>query len=282
MPAIKQKSSILADQAKSVMNPASDGEKPVRVIQSVDRALSLLELLAAQNGPIALGEIAQAVGLNTSTCHHLISTLVARGFVLHAGRSRGYMLSSKLMELSELSGREFDLAEFVAPDLRALNEKLLESVQMAVLRGSSLVTQVRFGSHMPTHVEPDEIKKMRASHAAATGKAILAWLPETEIARVVAENGLTAFTENTITSLSGLIEELRLVRRTGFSVDDEELENDVVCFGAALRDGSGAVVGSISVSIPKVRATPEHRDYMARSVKQCARALSDRLRVNRH
>ncbi|MFC6487869.1 IclR family transcriptional regulator [Nitratireductor sp. GCM10026969] len=252
-----------------------------RLIQSVERALLLLETLAEHDGPLLLNELARNVNLNVSTCHHLLATLVARGYVLHGGRNRGYMLSSKLRELAEMADREVDILDFVRADLEKLNANLRESVQMAVLRGSALVTQVRYGSMMPTHVEPDEIKKMRAAHATATGKAILAWLPEAEMARVVSDNGLTAFTPNTITTLSGLIEELRLVRRSGFAIDEEELEENVICYGAALRDGAGAVIGSISCSIPKSRATPDYRTHIARSVVRCAQDLSDRLRVGR-
>ncbi|WP_198598327.1 IclR family transcriptional regulator [Mangrovicella endophytica] len=251
-----------------------------RLIQSVDRALSLLEILSLRDKPVLLNELAAAAGLNTSTCHHLVSTLVARGYVIHAGR-RGYMMSGKVGELAERAGRAFDLVDFVRGDLEALNTSLRESVQLAVLRGSSLITQLRFASLMPTHVEADEIKKMRAAHATATGKAILAWLPETEMARVVSENGLAAFTEKTITTLSSLMEDLRLVRRRGYAVDEEELENEVICIGAALRDGTGAVIASISVSVPKSRASVEYRQHVARAVTGCARTLSYRLRVGR-
>lgn len=252
-----------------------------RLIQSVDRALLLLETMAGHDKPVLLNELARAVELNVSTCHHLLATLVARGYVLHAGRGRGYLLSSKLRDLADQANREFDILDFVQADLHKLNADLRESVQMAVLRGSALVTQVRYGSMMPTHVEPDEIKKMRAAHATATGKAILAWLPEAEMARVVSENGLTAFTPNTITTISGLVEELRLVRRSGFAIDEEELEENVICYGAALRDGAGAVIGSISCSIPKSRASADYRSHIARSVVRCAQGLSDRLRVGR-
>jgi len=253
----------------------------VRLIQSVDRALLLMETLAGQDKPVLLSELARAVDLNVSTCHHLLATLVARGYVLHAGRGRGYTLGSKLRELSDMTNRELDLLDFVQADLQRLNVDLRESVQMAVMRGTSLITQIRYGSMMPTHIEPDEIKKMRAAHATATGKAILAWLPEAEMARVVSENGLTAFTENTITTISGLIEELRLVRRSGFAIDEEELQENVICYGAALRDGSGRVIGSISCSIPKNRATSDYRSHIARSVVRCAQELSNRLRVSR-
>jgi len=253
----------------------------VRLIQSVDRALLLMETLAGQDKPVLLSELARAADLNVSTCHHLLATLVARGYVLHAGRGRGYTLGSKLRELSDMTNRELDLLDFVQADLQRLNVDLRESVQMAVMRGTSLITQIRYGSMMPTHIEPDEIKKMRAAHATATGKAILAWLPEAEMARVVSENGLAAFTENTITTISGLIEELRLVRRSGFAIDEEELQENVICYGAALRDGSGRVIGSISCSIPKNRATSDYRSHIARSVVRCAQELSNRLRVSR-
>ncbi|HDZ71701.1 MAG TPA: IclR family transcriptional regulator [Aurantimonas coralicida] len=262
--------------------PAGAGKKKAaegRVIQSVDRALKLIEVIAGKDRPILLNELARAAELNLSTCHHLVATLVARGYVIHAGRSRGYMLSSKLADLAALASREFDLCEFVHDELQGLNVSLRESVQLAVLRDSILMTRLKFGSLMPTHVEPDEVKKMRAAHATATGKAILAWLPETELARVVSNSGLTPFTASTITSLSALIEELRIVRRSGFAVDDEELEPNVICYGAALRDGSGAVLGSISVSIPKSRATTEYRAHMIRAVIECAGKLSNRLRV---
>jgi hypothetical protein len=95
--------------------------------------------------------------------------------------------------------------------------------------------------------------------------------------RIVSENGLTAFTERTITTISGLIEELRMVRRTGYALDEEELEPNVICYGAALRDGSGAVIGSISVSIPKSRASTQYRSHVARWVVKCARDITDRL-----
>ncbi|WP_322990257.1 MULTISPECIES: IclR family transcriptional regulator [unclassified Hoeflea] len=255
-------------------------EKPSRSIQSVERALLLIEIMAAASEPLPLQDLARRSELNTSTCHHLIATLVGRGYVLHAGRNRGYLLSSKLHELTELGSKEIDLIDFVRPDLAALSERLCEGVQMAVLRDSALLTQLRLGGD-PSLKEPDEVKKMSASHATATGKAILAWLPEAEMARVISENGLVAYTDKTITSLSGFIEELRHVRRNGFSVDNEELQDGVICCGAALRDEKGAVIASISATYAARKNSEAYRNHVIQDVVQCARALSDRLRVSR-
>ena len=116
-----------------------------------------------------------------------------------------------------------------------------------------------------------------AAHAVANGKAILAWLPETELARVVADNGLSTFTLHTITTLSSLIEELRLVRRSGFAVEDGEFHTGQTGFAATVRDMSGAVVGSIGVTIERKRATEAYSDYISRAVVKCAKDLSSRM-----
>lgn len=261
--------------------PADEaGERNGRSIQSVERALTLIQILAGAREPLMLSDLAARAQINVSTCHHIVATLVGRGFVLHAGRNRGYMLSSKLRELTELGARELDLSEFVRPTLIALAEQLAEGVQMAVLRDNALMTQLRVGNSSCV-AEPDELRKMSALHATATGKAILAWLPETEMARVISANGLNGYTANTITTLSGLIEELRHVRRSGFAIDNEELDKGVVCVGAAIRDEKGAVIASISATFAAHKNSDAYRSHVIRHVKDCARTLSDRLKVSR-
>lgn len=255
-------------------------ERSGKSIQSVERALTIIQILASAREPMMLSNLAAKARINVSTCHHIVATLVGRGFVLHAGRNRGYMLSSKLRELTDLGAREIDLADFVRPTLVALAEQLAEGVQMAVLRDNALMTQLRVGSSSCV-AEPDEIRKMAATHATATGKAILAWLPETEMARVISINGLAAYTDKTITTLSGLIEELRHVRRSGFAIDNEELEKGVVCCGAAIRDEKGAVIASISATFAAHKNSDAYRSHVIHHVKDCARTLSDRLKVSR-
>jgi IclR family acetate operon transcriptional repressor len=125
------------------------------------------------------------------------------------------------------------------------------------------------------------LTKMKALHATATGKAILAWLPEIELVRVISANGLTKYTEKTITTLSGLIEDLRLVRRRGYSIDDEELQDGVVCIGAALRDPGGAIVGSISTTIPSDQMTDTYKVDLTKTMVSSALDFSQRLRSER-
>ena len=250
--------------------------KSGRTIQSIERALDLLDILAADR-ELALHEIAARAGLYTSTCHHLLATLVKRGYVGRDRRTRSYFLGARVTELSNSRLKQFNLADIAMPALRQLNETTREAVHLAVLQGHALVTLAKLDSRLPVGVGSDETGKANAAHATATGKAILAWLPEAEIARVIASNGLPRFTKATIDTIAGLMEDLRLTRRHGFAVDSEEFQLGVVCFGAAIRDHSGAVIGSVSCSMPLMRAKGKERENAKVAVKLCAATISERL-----
>lgn len=256
-----------------------DAARAPRRIQSVERALRLLEILASARETLPLGRIAERAGLNPSTCHHLIRTLVDCGYVLNAGHNRGYMLSSRLQELTETGARRADISDFARADLAALSGRLGLGVQLAEMQGTLLVTRFKVNVANTHVIEADEVVKMRAAHATATGKAILAWLPEAQTLKIISEHGLTRFTPRTITSLADLTEELRHVRRNRYAVDNEELKEGVVCYGAALRNEKGAVIASISASMPAALATDTFRETVAREIVACARGLSDRLRL---
>lgn len=269
-----------ADEAVETMRIGSEPFEGTRQIQSVVRALGILEVLAGERDGLVLSELSSRVGLNTSTCHHLISTLAARGYVLHLGRSRGYALGAKVQALVDVAAGESDPRELLKDDLRLLGEQIGHGVQFAVLAETSLVTKLSYPSpDLDGAREPDQLIKMHALHATATGKAILAWLPEIELVRVILANGLPQYTGKTHTTLSGLIEELRLVRRRGYSIDDEELKDGVVCIGAALRDPGGAIIGSISMTAPSDRMTDEYRAEIAKKMVSAALQFSKRLRT---
>lgn len=269
-----------ADSIVAKAKVSTDLAEGPRHIQSVTRALDIIEVIAGERDGLALSELSDRVGLNSSTCHHLISTLVSRGYILHLGRSRGYALGPKIRELVDLADSEFDAGELLRDDLRDLGEQIGHGVQLAVLAETSLLTKLRFlGPNEDDGLdEPDELIKMTALHATATGKSILAWLPEIELVRVISANGLSKYTGKTMTTLSGLIEELRLVRRRGYSIDDEELKEGVVCIGAALRDPGGAIVGSISATAPADKMTAAYRAEIAKKMVAAALDFSKRLR----
>ena len=245
-------------------------------IQSVDRAVSLLEAIAEAGGECTLTQLSHRTQLNISTCHHLLSTLVARGYVAKVPVRRSYALGARILYLSNACLRQVDLPARAAPFIEKINERTGETVHLAVLQGDAMMKVAKRESRHPVRVDTGTLGKTDAAHATATGKAMLAWLPEDDMRRVLA-HGLTRFTPKTICEWPSLIEALRHVRRNGYAVDDEEYQPGVICIGAAIRDHNGAVVGAISASTPTMRANDEHLSLVREQVCAAVRALSAEL-----
>ncbi len=245
-------------------------------IQSVDRAVSLLEAIAEAGGECTLTQLSHRTRLNISTCHHLLSTLVARGYVAKVPVRRSYALGARILYLSNACLRQVDLPARAAPFIEKINERTGETVHLAVLQGDAMMKVAKRESRHPVRVDTGTLGKTDAAHATATGKAMLAWLPEDDMRRVLS-HGLTRFTPKTICEWPSLIEALRHVRRNGYAVDDEEYQPGVICIGAAIRDHNGAVVGAISASTPTMRANDEHLSLVREQVCAAVRALSAEL-----
>ena len=250
---------------------------PGRTIQSVDRAIDVLEALGQAGEELPLKEIARKTGLNVSTCHHLLATLVNRGYVGRSRLGRLYFIGGKVSELSRSRLSQFSVVELAMPELRRLNRETGETVHLSVLQGHQLVALARLDSSHPVGVGSASASVSMAAHATAGGKAILAWLPEVEIDKVLADTGLKQFTDNTITDTQAFMTELRNIRRNGFASDYEEFQPGVRCIGSAVRDYNGAVIAAVSCSMPEMRATTELVGKVRDAVCVCAKILSERL-----
>ena len=172
--------------------------------------------------------------------------------------------------------RQVDLPARAAPFIEKINERTGETVHLAVLQGDAMMKVAKrevapSGTGRHRHARQD-----RCGAQTATGKAMLAWLPEDDMRRVLS-HGLTRFTPKTICEWPSLIEALRHVRRNGYAVDDEEYQPGVICIGAAIRDHNGAVVGAISASTPTMRANDEHLSLVREQVCAAVRSLSAEL-----
>lgn len=270
---------ITAKAADDVASPARDhgkSERPAIVggIQSVRRALGILDAIAFAGGEATLTEVAHRVHLKISTCHNLLSTLVQSGYVAKRRGTRTYVLGSRVLYLSTVCLKEVNLPQRAQRVVDTLNMQTQEAVQVAVLQGDDLVTIMRKETLHAIRIDAGALGKSNAAHATASGKAILAWIPEPELARIIEAKGLTAFTPKTITDFARLVEELRLVRRLGYALDQEEFQLGVSCVGAPIRSPSGTVIGSISVSCPLFRVDQPSLDKIRTLVINAAQTLS--------
>ncbi len=254
--------------------PHGAGARRRDSVQSVDRALALVDALARSTGSLQLTELAQQTRLNVSTGHHLLATLVKWGYVVRTP-GRRYALGARGLHLAQAFLKQVDLPRRAQPHVDRISEETGETVQLAVIQGDAVVTLLKREGRHAVRVDSGAVGSAEAAHATALGKAMLAWLPEHELRRILQTRGMARFTPNTITDVDALIEELRLVRRNGHAVDREEYQPGVTCVGAAIRDHLGAVVGAISASAPTLRANQNgHLARMRDSVIAAVRTLS--------
>jgi IclR family acetate operon transcriptional repressor len=236
------------------------------------RALFLLETIAEAGGEATLTDLANRTGLNISTCHHLLATLIKRGFAAKVSGRRLYALGARILDLGHAC-LQVDLPRRAQPYLEAINRNTGETVHLAGLQGDAIVTLAVREARHAVRVDTGKLGRLEAPHATAVGKALLAWLPEDEIRRMLAD-GMKRFTDNTITEIPAFVEALRVVRRDGYAIDREEFLPGVICVGATIRDQAGTVIGAISASTPSMRASDDHIALMRDEISAATRALS--------
>jgi len=247
---------------------------------AVTRAAAILDVLA-ENGNVAAGpsELARRLGLPKSSIANICTALADAGLVRRVGT--GFTLGRKLAELGGAYLTSVDLVqEFyeVCTELPAGSE---ETVQLAVLDGIEMTYLARHDGKQPVRLTSQIGRRLPAS-VTATGKAALASIDETEVRRRYAGQALPALTGRSLATLDALLDELAVIRERGYSMDDEETVEGVVCFGVSIpgrRPGEGPYAASITLL--KARATGERVPALVDDLGLLARRMSDPLHVER-
>lgn len=246
-------------------------------VQAVDRALILLEALARAEGPVSLSALSAEVGLHISTVHRLLNTLARRGFVEQEPYQGRYRLGLKLFEIGHRALYSLDIRAVARPFMRQLVEEFNETANLAVLDGTEVV--------YIDQVESKNMVKMMArpgtrgpAYCTGAGKVLLAYLPPSQLEKVLSSLNLEPYTPMTITDVGRLKQELEAVRQQGFAIDREELEEGVRCVAAPIRNHEQRVVAALSVSGPSNRLTEELiRERLVEAVCRAARVISEAL-----
>ncbi|HET6712557.1 MAG TPA: IclR family transcriptional regulator [Actinomycetota bacterium] len=229
-------------------------EQSTRVVESVDRALRLLQELAEHGSGVTLSELASTTGLPKSSLHRTLGALQERGFATQRDDAR-YLLGAELLRIAfEFQGR-LDLRVLLRPTLERVRATLNETVHVGVLDGPDVVYVDKLESTRPLSLT-SKIGGRNPAHATAVGKALLAWAYPTQasITEWVRRDGpLVRRTSRTIVDASHLAKELSRVRADGFSKDLEESEPGVRCLATPVFFGGAVPIAAISVSAPKDR-----------------------------
>ncbi|MBV8280805.1 MAG: IclR family transcriptional regulator [Candidatus Eremiobacteraeota bacterium] len=245
-------------------------------MQSVERTLDILESLVDFGSEVGLVEISQAVTLPLATVHRLLGTLIRRGYVKQNRQNRKYSLGFRALQMGNDMRQRFSLRLEARPFLHRLMQSTGESANLAVLDDGEVVYIDQAQSSKILRMFTQLGNRLPA-HSTGSGKVMLAFGPSEAAEGVLRRYGMARRTQHTIVDADRFRDELARVRAQGFALDDEEHEEGVRCVAVALRDGSGQVVGSLSVSGPVTRMDDARVQEMTPEVVDCGRQLSARL-----
>ena len=249
-------------------------------LQSVDRALTMLELLAQAGADgMTLSEASRQLGTSKSTALSLLRTLADRRFValLDGGDGPRYRLGLALARLGDQVQAQTGLLEVSLPVLRRLTEETGRTSRLGVLDEGYIVAIGRVAGSGFIQVQ-SHVGRRELPHCSALGKAILSQLPEPTVREILDRTGMPSRTPRTITNVDVLLEELAEARRLGYAVDDEEDSTGVFCAGAPILDHRGECIGAISVSDVRLSSATHSLASIGTVVARYAGELSDTLR----
>jgi IclR family acetate operon transcriptional repressor len=220
-------------------------------INSLQRGLSLLHLFADSQRGLSAGEIAKLSALPVSTVHRFLMNLTSAGY-LNCDANSDYHLGIACVSLGQAALAQLDLRRLSLPYLQELNHRTRETVHLTVRFGLSAVYVEKLDSPEPLRIH-SRIGAAIPLYCTAVGKVLLAYLPEQEQAGVLDRIEMHRFTQNTAGSPQELQTHLQLVRKNGYACDLEEHEAHIRCVAAPIRDHTGAVNASLSITGPAVR-----------------------------
>lgn len=242
--------------------------------QSVLRAVALLKTIAASERDKDLGELTRGSGLTRTTTRRLLSALESEGLVKR-DQSGAYRLGPTAIAIGTRALRRNDLRSTVRPHLAELAETSRETATLEIFSdGEMLILDEVAGTHLLAVTA--SLGTVWALHATASGKALLAALPEEEAAALLPAR-LKRFTANTVADKLALVGEFEKIRAQGYATAIDELEVGFVATAAVIRDALGTVVGAISINAPATRLTGQKLRRAIGQTMRCAARASHAL-----
>lgn len=242
--------------------------------QSIEKAIQIIEVLASNQQPMRLQDIAASCGMPASTVLRMLNTLLVHGYVNQDPQSLRYSLSLKLALIGSRVCAQVSLRDIAHPLLVELSMRCQESSCLAIEEDMEVVyTDVQDGPDSMLKIM-QRIGKRAPMHSTGVGKLLLLNYSEEQLDHLIEVKGLPALTPNTLVTKQALMDKLAEIRAQDYALDDEECELGARCVAAPIRDYSGRIVAGISVSGPIHRFTMEHISEIVPQVKDIANQIS--------
>ena len=243
---------------------------------SFSKFMHVLQLVADAEVPMNVGALMRASGYPRPTVHRIVAALIAERLLVENPHSITLALGPRLIQLASRSWGRSELRLAAVDELKRLRDLTGETVHLAVPNGNTMVyieklespSAVRMTSRIGTSV---------SLHATAVGKAYMAALDDAALDPLLEGLHMPRYTANTTADIGALKTQIAQTRARGWSVDNEENEPGIFCFGAAIRGVGGLPVAAISVSTLVFRQKHNPEESYAAPLLETCRVISERI-----
>jgi IclR family pca regulon transcriptional regulator len=257
--AVYNSESLVQIAKPAAATPGSGRGGSPYLLGTVDRAATLLRLLADLDKPVTFTELVEAMGLNKATVYRLVQTLLSSGFLRQAPGG-GYTLGPALITLGQAALRETGLPEVAQPHMERLHERLQEVVVLSVLDGQEIVYVARLHASQILSIRGNVGDRLPA-YCTSAGQAMLAGLDDEEVRALVVD--LPPAGPKAPSSMKQLLRKLADTRARGYAINDEELAVGHRAAAAPVLDHSNSVVAALSLSVPAARVSRDQVETFA-------------------
>ncbi|MFD0051482.1 IclR family transcriptional regulator [Actinomycetes bacterium NPDC127524] len=247
-----------------------------KIIQSVDRAINILELFEEGSIELSVKEISTLLNLPKSTIHGLLKTLELRGYLVQNHENQKYRLGLKLFELGNLVAKQLDIKQVAFKIIEELARELKETIHLVILDENEVLYIEKVDGPGALRMY-SQVGKRAPMYCTGVGKVILAFLEEEKIKSIIHSTNYTKFTSHTVTDPEELYKMLPGIREKGYAMDDEEIELGLRCIAAPIFNHENKVIASISCAGPKTRIIDDDVEEKITKVKKAASAISTQL-----
>jgi DNA-binding IclR family transcriptional regulator len=243
---------------------------------AINRMVAVLNCFSSEEPLLSFTEISQRLNLPKGSAHRLLQVLESNGLLTRSAGGRGYQLGYQLIRWGMLARSASDLRNIALPALRALSQACGETSFLLVREGNAGICLERVETSQPMRVAL-RVGERQMLHAGAGAKVLLAFLPEADIRRVLAEIELVPLQPRTITERETLWAELAAIRARGYATSFEETALGTMAIAAPVSDSQDRLVAAIGIEAPLTRIPPEQVKAVAPLVVQAAKQVSAQL-----
>jgi IclR family transcriptional regulator, KDG regulon repressor len=245
-------------------------------MKTVKKALDILEVFLNGEKEVSISELAELTGQNVSTIHGILQELLQKGYIIQKTKRGKYSLGLKFLHFSGTINKIMSIEDIINPFVVALNHKIDETVNIAILSGRSAINIAIIHS---SHIMPIVTKEKIGTplYCTGVGKILLAGMTSAELSKYFRTEKIKAYTNKTIVDPENLKKQIQLIKLEGFAIDDEEYEVGVRNIAAPVKDFSGKTAAAIGVLAPSLRLTKTRIREITPLIKACSSNISEAL-----